>query len=329
MNKGLKWVSILTTIGMFIVLVMGALVTKTGSADGCGNTWPLCHGKFAPLASLESLIEYNHRLVSGIVGLLVAWQSIWAWRKLGHVRGVKFFAFFGFFLTFAQALLGAAAVMWGQSSAVLALHFGLSLTAFASVLLLTILVYETSWFKEAALPPVSTGLKIGIWSLTIYCYIVVYLGAFVRHTQAFGCYAWPKCTDQWIPALTGPAGFQVIHRIAAFLFLVFMVGVTVYMVRKVQHRKDLVVASILSLVLTIGQVLSGAYVVLTGISLFPSLLHNMIISALFGVLCYLCFQSLDQKQKTGEGLQPIQADSSGQTLNPSIPSVGKEEPISG
>ena len=48
MNKGLKWVSILTTVGMFLVLIMGALVTKTGSAEGCGNTWPLCHGKFAP-----------------------------------------------------------------------------------------------------------------------------------------------------------------------------------------------------------------------------------------------------------------------------------------
>lgn len=297
MNKGLKWLSILTTIGMLIVLIQGALVTKTGSADGCGNSWPLCHGSFAPMASLESLIEYSHRLVSGIVGLLVVWQSIWAWRALGRVRGVKFFAFCGAFFTFAQALLGAAAVMWGQSSAVLALHFGLSLTAFASVLLLTILVFEGSLLKPAALPPVANGLKLNIWLVTLYSYIVVYLGAYVRHTDAFGCYAWPKCTDQWAPALTGPIGIQVVHRIAAFLFLVWMIGLTIHVFARSKHRKDLVNASFLALILTIGQILSGGYVVLTGISLIPSLLHNVIISALFGVLCYLCFQSLDQKQE--------------------------------
>jgi len=297
MNKGLKWVSILTTVGMFLVLIMGALVTKTGSADGCGNTWPLCHGKFAPLDSLESLIEYNHRLVSGIVGLLVTWQSVWAWRKLGHVRGVKFFAFFGFFLTFAQALLGAAAVVWGQSSAVLALHFGLSLTAFASVLLLTILVFEGSFFKSAALPPITGRAKSAIWLVTLYSYIVVYLGAYVRHTDSsFGCYTWPTCNGSWIPEMTGAAGIQFIHRLAALLFLIFMFALTVAILKHYKHRKDLYFGSLLALILTIAQILSGGYVVLSGLQLFPALLHNMIISALFGVLCYLCFQSLDQDQ---------------------------------
>ena len=297
MNKGLKWVSILTTVGMFLVLIMGALVTKTGSAEGCGNTWPLCHGKFAPLDSLESLIEYNHRLVSGVVGILVTWQSIWAWKKLAHIRGVKFFALSGFLLTFAQALLGAAAVVWGQSSAVLALHFGLSLSAFASVLLLTILVFEGSLLKPAALPPVTGQLKAGIWLITLYSYIVVYLGAFVRHTDSsFGCHTWPTCNGSWIPELTGAAGIQFIHRLAALLFLIFIIGLTIVVFRHYKHRKDLYFGSLLALVLTISQVLSGGYVVLSGIQLFPALLHNMIISALFGVLCYLCFQSLDQEQ---------------------------------
>lgn len=298
MNKGLKWVSILTTLGMFLVLIMGALVTKTGSAEGCGNTWPLCHGKFAPLDSLESLIEYNHRLVSGIVGILVTWQSVWAWRKLGHIRGVKFFAFFGFFLTFAQALLGAAAVVWGQSSAVLALHFGLSLTAFASVLLLTILVFESNIFPSASsLSPITGRLKLGIWFVTLYSYTVVYLGAYVRHTDSqFGCYTWPTCNGAWIPELTGAAGIQFIHRLAAFFFLIFMFALTTAIIRHYKHRKDLFFGSILALILTISQILSGGYVVLSGLQLFPALLHNMIISCLFGVLCYLCFQSLDQKQ---------------------------------
>ena len=31
---------------MAFVQLGGALVTKTGSADGCGSDWPLCHGAF-------------------------------------------------------------------------------------------------------------------------------------------------------------------------------------------------------------------------------------------------------------------------------------------
>ncbi|MFZ8102522.1 heme A synthase, partial [Staphylococcus arlettae] len=47
-KQNLKWLSILATIIMAFVQLGGALVTKTGSADGCGSDWPLCHGAFLP-----------------------------------------------------------------------------------------------------------------------------------------------------------------------------------------------------------------------------------------------------------------------------------------
>ena len=46
-----------------------------------------------------------------------------------------------FFLVL-QALIGAAQVLWGQGDFILALHFGISLISFASVLLLTLIVFE-------------------------------------------------------------------------------------------------------------------------------------------------------------------------------------------
>ncbi|RAN85847.1 heme A synthase, partial [Bacillus sp. SRB_28] len=42
----------------------------------------------------------------------------------------------------AQALMGAAAVVWGQMPAVIAIHFCISLILFASVILLTCLIFE-------------------------------------------------------------------------------------------------------------------------------------------------------------------------------------------
>jgi len=301
MNRGLKWVSIWSTIGMFIVLIMGAIVTKTGSGDGCGSSWPLCHGKFAPLANLESLIEYSHRLVSGIVGILVFTQGIWAWYKQGHKPGVKAFAFGGMFFTVLQALLGAAAVVWPQSDAVLALHFGFSLAAFACILLLTILIYDGHRLAETSTAPIPQKIKIGIWSITIYSYVVVYLGAYVRHSSSgLGCTTWPDCNGQWFPGFTGPDGIQFIHRLAASVFLLSVCWLYIEVSRHCRNRKDLYFGSLLSLVLAVAQVLSGAVVVWTKLQLFPALLHNMIISFLFGILCYMCFQTLSKTQSKDE-----------------------------
>ncbi|MGN6031201.1 MAG: COX15/CtaA family protein, partial [Thermomicrobiales bacterium] len=65
-----KRLAIATAIGMFLVLMMGAGVTATGSGNGCGNDWPLCHGRLIPQDYLQSFIEYSHRFVTGIEGFL-------------------------------------------------------------------------------------------------------------------------------------------------------------------------------------------------------------------------------------------------------------------
>lgn len=175
MNKKLKLFSILTTIGMIIVLLQGALVTKTESGQGCGDSWPLCHGQVIPesITTMETIIEYSHRFVSGILGIMVIILSIWMWKKLPHVRETKFLAIIAILFIVFQGLLGAAAVMWGQSSAVLALHFGFSLVSFASVLLLTTLVFEEDKGPGIRSPQITGKLKGFIYFVFTYLYIVV------------------------------------------------------------------------------------------------------------------------------------------------------------
>jgi protoheme IX farnesyltransferase len=55
-----------------LVILVGTVVRATGSGAGCGQHWPTCQGEVIPLAfSVHKAIEYTHRLVSGIDGLLV------------------------------------------------------------------------------------------------------------------------------------------------------------------------------------------------------------------------------------------------------------------
>ena len=72
MEKTLRRLSIIGTAGMFLVLLMGATVTDTGSSEGCGRSWPLCHGNFLPAGIRESVIEFSHRLVTGLIGIVIA-----------------------------------------------------------------------------------------------------------------------------------------------------------------------------------------------------------------------------------------------------------------
>ena len=116
---------------------------KTDSGLGCGRNWPDCNGSLIPKEiTPEVLIEFSHRLVTGVVSISILVLTIWTWRKLGHIREVKLLGFLAMFFLIAQALIGAAQVLWGQGDFILALHFGISLISFAAVLLLSMIVFE-------------------------------------------------------------------------------------------------------------------------------------------------------------------------------------------
>ena len=104
-SKALKYLAVLTTIVMLFVLLGGALVTKTDSGAGCGQSFPLCHGQIIPDdIQIETIIELSHRIVSGIAGILVLLLSVWSWRAIGHKRETNFLAILAFFFLMLQAL---------------------------------------------------------------------------------------------------------------------------------------------------------------------------------------------------------------------------------
>src|ERR1019366_192307 len=68
------------------VILWGTLVRATGSGAGCGNHWPLCNGTvMQPSASIETMIEFTHRITSGIS--LISVVALLGWTFAGTVRG--------------------------------------------------------------------------------------------------------------------------------------------------------------------------------------------------------------------------------------------------
>lgn len=300
MQKSLKWFAFITTIGMLLVLIGGALVTKTDSGLGCGRSWPLCEGKIIPSdMTIKLLIELSHRLISGVVGLMVLILAIWSWKTIDHIRETKTLALTSIIFLLLQGLIGAAAVMWGQSSVILALHFGISLISFAAVFLLTLLIFEVDKKFDASKLVIHMKMKIHIFGVTIYSYLVVYSGALVRHKKAsLVCPEWPFCSNTRLIPTQLYEWVHMGHRTAAALIFIWILIATVHAIKYYKNQRVIYSSWIIALTLVTLQVSSGAFIVLTNLNLYIALLHALIISCLFGVLSYLVLlatRSIDLK----------------------------------
>ncbi|TDM42022.1 heme A synthase [Macrococcoides goetzii] len=288
-EKNLKWLSLFTTILMILVQIGGALVTKTGSADGCGNSWPLCHGKFVPThIPMETLIELAHRGVSGLALISVTWLVVLSVKYIGHKRETKFLCWMSIGFIFAQALIGAAAVIWQQNGFVLALHFGISLISFSSVFLLTLLIFEVDQKFDATKLVIHSHLRRHTIALTSFIYIVIYSGALVRHEKAsLACLSWPLCKQGQIGL---PETFfewvQMSHRTLAFILFIWLSYIVFHAVKNYSQYRVIKYGYLIAFLLICLQVTTGALSIFTMLNLYVALLHALFITLLFGLLCY-------------------------------------------
>ena len=305
MIRTIKWLSVVSTIGMLFILLGGALVTKTGSGMGCGSSWPLCNGQLFPSEiTPELIIEYSHRLVSTVIGVTVLLLAVLSWMVIGHIREVKFLAFLSLFFLILQGLIGAAAVMWGQSDFVLAMHFGISLISFAAVFLLMLLVFEIDKRFDATTLFIKKNHRIEIYLLTVFTIIVVYTGALVRHVKAnLVCVSWPFCSNS-APFALGEFNFhqwvQMGHRFLAGLLLLWTISFFIKVYKQYRGNRIMYWGWITTLTLIIAQVIFGALIIFTQLNLWIALLHALFITCYFGNLSYfmlLSYRSANQENE--------------------------------
>src|SRR5689334_5301218 len=133
------------------VILWGAYVRATGSGAGCGNHWPLCNGAVLPRAAqAQTIIEFTHRLTSGLAVVMVSSLLVWCWRTAGKGDWVRYSSLAAVLLLFNEALLGALLVLFEHVSqdrsparvVFLCLHFGNTL------LLLAALALTAQWLAK-------------------------------------------------------------------------------------------------------------------------------------------------------------------------------------
>ena len=291
--------AVAATVGMFLVLIMGTTVTNTGSAEGCGRDWPLCHGNFVPEYTVQTAIEWSHRFVTGIETFLILGAAAGAILYRRKQRGVWFLTIGTVFTLFLQAGMGAAAVLWPQRAAILATHFGVSLACLASIFLLTRLLYQP--FGASAptnpapipvpIPPHSAAFRKATWGTLIAVVLVAYLGAYMRHSNAsLACYRWPNCTDQAIPTVDAPVAMALAHRLAAVAATVFIASMAYVAGKRKREDPEMYRAFGLAFVCILIQSAVGGAVVISRLKLWTTLAHGGVMALMFICIADACRQ---------------------------------------
>ncbi|MFQ5329911.1 MAG: heme A synthase [Thermodesulfobacteriota bacterium] len=262
----------------YLLMVMGAFVTSTGSGLACPD-WPLCYGTVKPPMRMDIWFEWGHRLLGGTAGTLILLSTIFVWRTY---RGLpRIFTAAIVLLLFTGVGLGGITVL------IEAPHLDsiLNVAIISSHLIISTLVLICLTFSFRYVRGKRESEESNFFFF-LFClvYIQVVIGILVRYSGAtLACPDLPFCNGKIIPGFTD---YSVIlhfsHRVVALS--VFLV--TAARLYTVLSRKGGITASLVTFCLVIAQATFGVLIVATGMFLPVIILHAATGFLLLGWLAY-------------------------------------------
>lgn len=168
--------ALLTAAATFCLLIAGSLVTSMDAGLAVPD-WPLSYGQLMPPMVGGIFYEHGHRMIAGLVGLMILALAIWTSRveTRSWVRRLAWIAAWG---VFAQALLGGLTVLLLLPPVVSIAHACLGQAVFC-------LVVATTWATAPAPTLTAHGLAhphiLGWWIPSLF-FVQLLLGAVIRHT---------------------------------------------------------------------------------------------------------------------------------------------------
>ena len=181
---------------VYLLIALGFVVRITGSGLGCGNHWPLCNGLlFPPVSDPGAVIEWSHRLVAGIVSVLIVALAVLDWRRSVTLVG----------LLVIQIALGAVTVKTELQPLMVILHLATAMLLLAAL---------TVAARPGPRPPVLLGLT----------FLTVLLGAVTANLGATAaCHGFPLCNGQIVPQGGWLPAIHWTHRLLAYILTGYVI----------------------------------------------------------------------------------------------------------
>jgi heme a synthase len=280
-----------------LVVLWGAFVRASGSGAGCGSHWPLCNGEVVPLAPrIETIIEFTHRVMSGVA--LVAVAALWMWSRRSFSRGnrARKMALASVVFLITEALLGAGLVLFNyvdkNQSVGRAFYLSLHL---ANTLLLLAALALTFWFSRGAPPTPGRRSPLVLAALPIAMLVSV-----TGVIAALGDTLFPAASlaEGLRQDLSGAASFllrlRVVHPVLAILGALYFAGASISVLRR--HRSRL---AIYVLVLALTQLCAGALNVMLLAPVWMQITHLLLADLVWIALVLLAVEAQPQTSPHG------------------------------
>jgi heme A synthase len=288
------------------VIVWGAYVRATGSGAGCGDHWPLCNGEIIPRApAIETIVEFAHRVTSGLALVSVIGLIIWAFRLYprGHIvrRGAALSVIF----MVTEALLGAGLVLFElvAHNESVARVFSMSAHLINTFMLVASMTLTAAWASGLARPrlrgqgPIGAALYggLGVAVLIGVTGAVIALG----DTLFFAYIAKGGSEATLSPLVATLKQLRIVHPIVAVLSSIYL-GVLAWQTARLRPNPAAVpLAWIVTLLIGV-QMIVGVLNVYLKVPVAIQLIHLLFADLIWMATVLICANAVAERESIVE-----------------------------
>jgi protoheme IX farnesyltransferase len=274
-----------TVAGTLGLVTLGVVVRATDAGLGCPD-WPFCYGQLLPAPNdPKAWIEWLHRTVAAILGLLILAQAVVAsvdhrdrrsllWPSIGAVLLVAF-----------QAYLGRETVRLGNTGESVTAHLATS----QALLGLLIYILVRTYF------PARIGGRGSSQRFTLLAafgaaatYALLLFGARVTATDAALIFPdWPLMGGTFFPALTDLTTTHVLHRWIAVVVGLIVAAIAIAALRTQRRHPVVVRLAVAAAVVYVAQAIVGGLQVMTQLAVWTQTLHVALGATVWALTCAL------------------------------------------
>ncbi len=288
------------------VILWGAYVRASGSGAGCGDHWPLCNGEVIPrIPAIETLVEFTHRITSGLALVSVIGLIIWAFRIYPHGHIVRRGAAFSVIFMVTEALLGAGLVLFElvASNESVARVFSMSAHLINTFLLVAALTVTAAWASGLPRPRLR-----GQGQLMITLYIGLGLAVLIGVTGAvialgdtlFFAYLAKGGSETTLSAFVATLKqLRIVHPMVAVLSSIYL-GVLAWQVARLRPNPAAVPLA-WALTILIGiQMIVGVLNVYLKVPIVIQLIHLLLADLIWMSMVLICANAVAEREAVAE-----------------------------
>ncbi len=199
--------AVVTVLFAYLQIALGGVVRVSGSGEGCPD-WPLCNGRPYPPANLHSIIEYSHRAVGSVTGVLIIATVVMAWIVFRKRRPrVAWLATASLIGVVGEGILGGVVVANDLAPWLVLVHLGLAMMILGFLLATAVMAMPASNGV-----PDHTFRRLAA-TATAATYLLLLTGSTVVASGADNtCTSWPLCGNGFAFNFAGVNAFTMLHR---------------------------------------------------------------------------------------------------------------------